>query len=111
MLSIIVNRMSQMHLKTPTRDLITNFQVRKIESKMKRVKECNAAPNTQPLNIGMGTSLCTQCTVHVYVIGQKFENDEESFEFDILHQVQVLVIVNKHFEPVLVCCGFFLTVR
>ena len=85
----------KMHLKTPTRDLITNFQVRKIESEMKRVKECNTAPNTQPLNIGMGTSLCTQCTVHVYVIGQKLENDDESFDFDILYQVQVLVIVNK----------------
>jgi len=50
---------------------------------MKRVKECNTAPGL--LNIIMGTSLCT-------VIGQKEEeNDNKSFEFDILYQGQVLV--------------------
>ena len=37
----------------------------------------------------MGTSLCT-------VIGQRGENDDKSFEFDILYQGQVLVtVVNK----------------
>ena len=61
--------------------------MRKIESEMKRVKECNTAPGL--LNILMGTSLCT-------VIGQRGENDDKSFEFDILYQGQVLVtVVNK----------------
>ena len=54
---------------------------------MKRVKECNTAPGL--LNIVMGTSLGT-------VIGQRGENDNKSFEFDILYQGQVLVtVVNK----------------
>ena len=75
----------KMHLKTLTRDLITNFQVRKIESEMKRVKECNTAPRL--LNIGMGTS---PRTVHVplcIIRGHRVEYEDKSLQFDILYEV------------------------
>ena len=60
--------------------------MRKIESEMKRVKECNTAPGL--LNIGMGTS---PRTVHVplcIVIGHRVENDNKSLQFDILYEVR-----------------------
>ena len=59
--------------------------MQKIESEMKRVKECNPAPGL--LNIGMGTS---PRTVHVplcIIIGHRVENDDKSLQFDILYEV------------------------
>ena len=77
--------------------------------------------NTNPFNIFKGFSRKQKKTVNVAVIGGKDVGKSGRVLHLLLFEplpIQIYTCTlrqtleeNKHFEPVLVCCGFFLTVR